>query len=254
MTAGFFPLGWWRWRRGSSDSRVLTLTGEHFAETGEWPKVDEVQSGLVACLDLSDAERKVGRLPRSLGRKKNGRVVLSVSGLHRGDPTSFLLGDFEKTLVVVSRHYREKVRRREKPMIALSGLAKELSISGLRAELAVQLLVTEGLASQGSGNGTVAITSKIVPFLYVRNVDEYMRERRTVECRSFRRRIRSLPSSLIRWFKSDDTSIGAKIAVAVLTTVAVMLVTTLLMLGIRAVQSGDENHTSLKSAAARSGG
>lgn len=205
-----------RWRPGSSDARILAVTARHLDETGEWPTVEDVQAGLVACIDLSDAERKIDRLPGWLGRRADGRVVLSVFGLHRGDPNGPLLEDFEAALVLAVREYRG-VTMPGRVTLSPAVLAERLSMSAARASRALTLLEAEGLIVPAEAD-RMAVTRAIRPYLYVRNVDEYMKIRKREECRGRRRRLRESPGRIVRWFRNENTSTAAKVAAGALST------------------------------------
>jgi hypothetical protein len=240
-----FPSPRRRWRRGSSDARVLALSAKHFDETGEWPLVEDLQHGLVAWFDLSDAERKVSRLPKWLGRRENdGRVVLSVCGLHCGEPNSRLLEDFEAVLVLAARDYRAMGMQR-RAVLSPDALAERLSISKLRAERALTLFVTEGLAAP-AGADRVLVTPSIKAYLFVRNVDEYMKVRKQEECRNRRRRVRELPGRVVGWFRSEDTSIGAKVLATILSGVATAALLAALAIAIHGLELSGEDHPSHK--------
>lgn len=228
-----------RWRRGSSDARILAVTARHLDETGEWPTVEDVQAGLVACIDLSDAERKIDRLPGWLGRRADGRVVLSVFGLHRGDPNGPLLEDFEAALVLAVREYRG-VTMPGRAVLSPAVLAERLSMSAARASRALTLLEAEGLIVPAEAD-RMAVTRAIRPYLYVRNVDEYMRMRKREECRGRRRRVRELPGRILRWFRSEDTSVAAKIAVGALSTAISAVLLAAIALGAQQLDASAED-------------
>lgn len=203
---------------GSGRVRFLSVTAEHFAETGEWPSLDEVQTLLARNRDLSNVRRRAKRLPRTLGKRDRGVVVLSVRGIHLADPNEPLLGSFLAALIWASRGYLGKEGRKQSSFSERE-LVENVGLSAARAEQVVALLISEGLVSPAkphSPEQRLSITSRIVPYLYVSDLSDYLRTRKRQDCRRRFKRILTLPGRLATWFRSKDTSVVAKIVATTL--------------------------------------
>lgn len=219
---------------GSGGARFLSVTAEHFVETGEWPSFDEVQTLLAQHKDLSSVRRRAKHLPRSLGKRDQGLIVLSVRGIHRADPNEPLLGSFLAALIWATRGYLGKEGRKQSSFSERE-LVQDVGLSATRAEQVMALFSSEGLVAAPLANSPdkkARITSRILPYLYVSSLKDYLRIRKKEDRKHQLRRIAAAPCRLVRWFQKEDTSIAAKIAVTVLGTV-VATVLLVLILGSR---------------------
>lgn len=243
----------WSWRRGTRRARFLTVVLEHFNETGGWPTLRVVQKRLARYVDLSSAKRTAGCLPPALGRvEANGRVILTVRGIRLADPSHPVLGDFERALVWVSRGYRSDAARVE-TVISRDDLIAGLGLSEACAQRVMSLFASESLGSLGP-EAELTITSAIVPYLYARNVDEYLKLRRRRALRKGVGQVVRFPVAVVRWFGSEEKTLLQKIVVGVLTAaLAAGLIWAVSGL-VAQQQSKGADHSPRRSAAARSGG
>jgi len=127
-----------------------------------------------------------------------------------------------------------------KVVLSAAELAVRLSIPARRAERALTLLEAEGLVVSDGADG-MAVTPAIRPYLYVRNVDEYMKVRKREECRGRRRSLRESPGRIVHWFRSENTSLVAKIAAGALSTVIAVALLAAIALGARQLDAPAED-------------
>jgi hypothetical protein len=251
-TVAAWPLAW-SWRRGTRRARFLAVALEHFNETGKWPTLRVVQKRLTQYVDLSSAKRTARCLPPALGRvEPDGRVILTVRGIRLADPNHPVLGDFERALVWASRSYRHGAAQVE-TVISRHELIAGLGLSEACAQRVMSLFASESLGSLGP-EAELTLTSAIVPYLYARNVDEYLKSRRRRAIRKGVGQIARSPLALVRWFGSEEKTLFQKIVVGVLTAaLAAGVIWAISGLATQQQPKGAD-HSPRKSAAARSGG
>jgi len=240
----------WSWRRGTSRGRFLTVALEHFDETGEWPRLGLVQRRLTRFLDPSNARRTAKRLPAALGRVEGERLVLSVRGIRLVEPNHPILEDFERVLAWASRHYRHDDGLSE-TVISGQDLITGMGFTEQRAQRVMALVAAERLGLLRS-EAALLVTSAIVPYLYVRDADEYLETRHRRELLQGARRFAGFLGSAVSWLS------GRPLVQRIAAGVIVGLVTALLIAVITGhfppSSSGSVDHIIRKSSAARSGG
>lgn len=218
---------------GSGNPRFLAAAVDHFADTGEWPKVDLLQNRMVELYEPVDATREAKRLRYGHGRCRDDEVVVSVRGIFHAEPNHPLLEDFEHALRIATRLYRKGVSRIE-ATISYRDLVAKRSFSKARAERAIKLLETESLVAPApAGAPTMVILPRMRRFLRVRGVEEYVERQKRLDRRRRLKRLAGKPLAPLRWLSREGKSIGAKIAVGVLALVAGSILLAGIVWGVR---------------------
>lgn len=211
-----------RFRRRARHARLIDATVKLFAKKGKWPQVREVQRALARAGDYkTDVQREVERLSPALGRlDPSGRIVLTVRGICRAKPVGHgLLEGFGRTVGLAATRYLDDDPNVE-ATLSHRDLTDELSLKPTQAKRLMALLAEEGIVARSSDSDHAAILPQVLDFVSVHSLRGYLKAKRKVDRERRLDRLRRSPATLIDWFRSDGTSIWAKIAVGTLSTAA----------------------------------
>lgn len=135
-------------RRRMERRQLLEAVATSFVADGCWPDAREVSrrlAGVGLSVDIASL------LPAKLGRvNPDGRVVLSVAALRRVPVAADAVQDFSAAARLAARRFRDLRADLE---ITVADLAIELSLSPLRASVALALLEAEGLVRATANGG-----------------------------------------------------------------------------------------------------
>jgi hypothetical protein len=250
-------------RPGAKSPRFVVATVDHYFDTGKWPSERLMQNVMVELDDPTNVRREARRLAHGESRCSDGHVVVAVQDIYDAEPNHPLLDDFEAVLRFTTRRYKHGARRVEATLSARS-LVDGLDFSAPQAHRAIGLLLAERLVVPGPpGEETMVISPRIRHFLRVRGIERYVEKKRWMDRRRRLRQLGRKPLGLVRWFKSEDTSAGAKIAVGVIAAVVATVLSAAVLWGLQELGSDGaagqaqphaKSMHSRRSAAARSGG
>lgn len=221
----------------SSCERFVAAAVVHFEETGEWPKVPDVQRRLTKWLEWADARKEAKRLPASLGRiDAKDRVIVAVRGIYLVDPASRMLDDFQAAVLLATDCYRND--RSIEATLSRSQLAAELGDDELRSRRTTALLEAESLIEPGPPvEGESVITQEIWRFLPARLITDYVRIKAEADEPRGLARLRRIPAGVAGWLFGQGTRVWEKLLVGVLIFLIGTMLVAVLAWGVRELTS-----------------
>jgi|HubBroStandDraft_4_1064222.scaffolds.fasta_scaffold95539_2 hypothetical protein len=179
-----------KWAR--RNDRFLDLVYMRFEESGQWPRVDDLQRDLLRLRDDLDVFACAEQLPSALGgMSDDNRVFLTVSGLAYLDAARDFLNDFLAVIQLAVGRYRDG-ERGTTPRLCENDLLGQLSLGDRRANRVMKVLGAGcPLFTENELDHSFAITSDIRHFVSVRSVRDYVTILNRLERRRQRKAFRT---------------------------------------------------------------
>ncbi len=169
-------------RPGTAREAFLSAAAAFFLKTATWPTVRDVERILEHRGPHIDASREARHLCGSLGRLHEGRIVLTVRGLHQAAPKDPVLRGFKSGLDLALERFREGDWTAE-PTLSTAELEGEAQLLPDQARCAMALMAAEGLVSFDDSGTAATITPSVRRFRAVETIPEYIAERSAVDRR-----------------------------------------------------------------------